>query len=116
MDFIIVAGILIVLITAVIHSKKHLKGSGCCGGGSNIIRDKKTLSEPKLGEKTLVIEDMHCENCEIRIENALNRIDGILCKASWKKKSATVSYSKEISYETLKETVEKLGYTVTAVK
>ena len=77
---------------------------------------EKALAEPKLGEKVLAVEGMHCENCEIRVENALNRLDGVLCKVNLKKKTAAVSYSKEVSDELLKETVEKLGYEVTAIR
>ena len=113
MDHIILAILAVILILAVIRTVKHFKGGGCCGSGSNTIRDKKTLTEPKIGEKLLTVEGMHCENCEIRVENALNRLDGVLCKVNLKKKTAAVSYSAEVSDEVLKETVEKLGYQVT---
>ena len=116
MDHIILAILAVILILAVIRTVKHFKGGGCCGSGSNTIRDKKTLTEPKIGEKLLTVEVMHCENCEIRVENALNRLDGVLCKVNLKKKTATVSYSAEVSDEVLKETVEKLGYQVTQVR
>ena len=74
------------------------------------------MTAPKLGEKVLTVEGMHCENCEVRVENALNRLDGVLCKVNLKKKTATVSYSKKVSDELLKETVERLGYEVTAIR
>lgn len=115
-DYIIVGIILLIIVVAVLRVKKHFKGGGCCGSGSNTIRDKKTLTAPKLGEKTLVIQGMHCENCEIRVENALNRLDHVACKVSWKKKTAVVSYSAEVSVELLKDTVEKMGYKVTEIR
>lgn len=115
-DAIIVVVLLLVVFLALRQAKKKLKGGGCCSGGSTTIRDKKTLNEPKLGEKVLTVEGMHCENCEIRVENALNRLDGVLCKVNLKKKTATVSYSKDVSDALLKETVEKLGYEVTAIQ
>ena len=101
-DAIIIAVLIIVLFVALQQVKKKLKGGGCCSGGSTTIRDKKTLTEPKIGEKVLTVEGMHCENCEIRVENALNRLDGVLCKVNLKKKTATVSYSAEVSDELLK--------------
>lgn len=113
-DFVIAAIILIMLVFAILRIKKHFKG-GCCGSGSNTIRDKKTLTEPKLGEVILTVDGMSCENCAIRLENALNRLDGVLCKVNLKKKTATVSYSNNISDELLRETVEKLGFTVTEI-
>ena len=116
MNYIIVAVLACILVAAILRSVKHFNGGGCCGSGSNTIRDKKNLSAPKLGEKLLTIEGMHCVNCEIRVENALNRLDNVACKVNWKKKNAVVSYSGEVSDKVLIETVEKLGYHVTQIK
>lgn len=116
MDYIIIAILAIIMIMAILRAIKHFKGGGCCGSGGGTIRDKKKLSAPKIGEKTLIIEGMHCENCEIRVENALNRLDNVACKASWKKKTAVISYSEEVFDEILKDTVERLGYQVTQVR
>lgn len=115
-NYIIIGILLVIVVIALLRAKKHFKGGGCCGSGSTTLRDKKVLTEPVIGEKTMVIEGMHCENCEIRVENALNRLDGVLCKVNLKKKIAVVSYSKEVSDEVLKETVEKRGYTVTEIR
>lgn len=113
----IITGILLVIVGfAVFRARKHFKGGGCCGSGSRTIRDKKVLTAPKIGEMVLTIEGMHCENCAIRIENALNRLDGVLCKANPKKKIATVLYSAEPSRTQLTGIVEQLGYQVTAVR
>ena len=115
-DAIIIVILLVVVTLALIRSRKHFKGGGCCGSGSNTIRSHKKLSGPKLGEKVLTVEGMHCENCQARVENAINRLDGVVCKVNLKKKTATVSYSAEVSDALLKETVEKLGYTVTDIR
>ena len=115
-DYVVIGILMILLVMAVWRSVKHFKGGGCCGSGGNTIRDKKTLTGPKLGEKTMVIEGMHCENCEIRVENALNRLDGVACKVNRRKKTALVSYSAEVSDALLKKTVEGLGYQVTEIR
>ncbi len=115
-DYLIIGILLVVIVIAVLHARKHFKGGGCCGSGSNTIRSRKTLTEPIIGEKTLIIEGMHCENCEIRVENALNRLDGVACKVKLKKKTAVVSYSAEVSDELLKKTVEDMGYKVVAIR
>ena len=115
-DAIIIAVLVLVIFFALQQAKKKLKGGGCCGSGSNTIRDKKSLTAPKIGEKVMTIEGMHCENCEIRVENALNRLDHVACKVSWKKKNAVISYSEEVSDEMLKETVERLGYQVMQIQ
>lgn len=114
-NLIIVLIMAVILVLALLRAVKHFRGGGCCGSGSSTIRTKKTLTAPKLGEKTLTIEGMHCENCEARVENGLNRIDGVACKVNLRKKTATVSYSVEISDGQLREAVEKLGYQVTEI-
>ena len=71
---IIIAVLIVIVAAAVISSKKHFKGEGgCCGGGSDSVpsQDKK-LTEPKIGEKHVYIEGMHCNNCKNSIENAIN--------------------------------------------
>lgn len=115
-NYIIIGVVIVILVIALLRVKKNAKGGGCCSSGSNTIRSKKKLTEPKLGEKVLSVEGMHCENCEIRVENALNRLDGVACKVNLKKKTATVSYSAEVSDALLKETVEKMGYRVTQIR
>lgn len=107
---IIVAILLVLMVVALLRVKKHFKG-GCCGGGS-VVRVRKELSAPKLGEKRLIIEGMHCENCQARIENAINRMDGVACRVNLRKKTAVVAYSEPVSDELLKDSVEKLGYKV----
>ena len=117
MENLIIIGLLaVVVIIALLRAMKHFKGGGCCGSGSHTIRSKKTLTEARTGEKTLTIEGMHCENCAIRVENALNRLDGVVCRVNLKRKTAQVSYSREPSDEDLRSIVEKLGYTVTEIR
>ena len=115
-NYIIIAVLVIIVAAAVLRAGKHFKGGGCCGSGSNTIRLHKSLDGPKLGEKVLTVEGMHCENCEIRVENALNRLDGVACRVSWKKKTATVSYSADVSDDTLRSVVTRLGYQVTNIR
>ena len=114
-DTIIILIVLAAIVLAVLRAKKHFKG-GCCGSSGSPIREKKVLTGPVIGEKQLRIEGMTCENCAIRVENTLNRLDGVLCKVHLKKKTASVSLSKEVSAEELKAAVEKMGYMVTEIQ
>lgn len=112
----LLVGILLVLLTlALLRVKKHFRG-GCCSGGNAVLRDEKTLSEPILGRFCLRVSDMHCQNCQNRIENALNRLDGVLCRANWRKKTVTVCYSREFSAEEAVRVVEELGYHVDGLR
>ena len=114
-NYIIIGVLLLIVVIALLRTKKHFSGGGCCGSASNVIRLKKPLEGPKLGEKTLHIEGMTCQNCEIRVENALNRIDNVAATVRWKNKTAVVSYSAEVSDEALRAAVERLGYKVTSI-
>lgn len=112
----IIGVILILVVFALFRARKHFAGGGCCGSGSNTIRSHKKLTNPKIGEKRMTVEGMHCQNCQARVENAINRLDGVVCKVDLKKKTATVSFSKEVPDSVLKETVERLGYQVTNIQ
>lgn len=111
-NWIILAVLVGVLAVAVARFGKHFHGGGCCGSGSTTIRDKKELTEPVIGEITLNVDGMHCENCVIRIENALNRTQGVLAKGNLKKKIIRIRYSRPVERTTLVETIENLGYRV----
>ena len=115
-DIVIIVLVLLVAVLALLRAKKHFKGGGCCGSGSTTIRSRKTLTEPKIGEKVLTVEGMHCENCQARVENALNRLDGVACLVNLKKKTATVTYSREVTDAELKAPLEKLCYRVTQIR
>lgn len=110
MEDALLVGILLLLLTlALLRVKKHFRG-GCCSGGSAVLRDEKTLSEPIIGQFSLRVSDMHCQNCQNRIENALNGLDGVLCRANWRKKTVAVYYSREFSVDEAVRVVEELGY------
>lgn len=113
---IIIIGILVIVAAFALSSTiKHFKGQGgCCGGGGS-VKEYKELDAPKIGEKCILIEGMHCENCQNRVEHAINKIEGAVCKVNLKKKKATVSYSREIQEEELRNVVTGLGYEVKAI-
>lgn len=117
MGNIIVGGVVLIIgIVAVLSSVKHFKGEGgCCGGGGD-IKETKKLNEPKLGEIVIYIEGMHCDNCKNRIEHAVNRIEGAVCKVKLRKNLAVVSYSKKPEDELLKDTIENLGFQVIKIE
>ena len=114
-NVIILAILLVMVVLAVNSGRKHFKGSGgCCGGGGE-ERPHKKLEEPAIGQRVLSVEGMHCESCQARIEKAIDRLDGVVCKTNLHKKTATVTFSQPVSDDTLKEIVEKLGYRVTDI-
>lgn len=114
-NVIILAILLVMVVLAVNSGRKHFKGSGgCCGGGGE-ERPHKKLEKSAIGQRVLSVEGMHCESCQARIEKAIDRLDGVVCKTNLRKKTATVTFSQPVSDDTLKEIVEKLGYRVTEI-
>lgn len=111
-NIIILAVLLVAVAVGLFRAGKHFHGGGCCGSGSHTIRVKKELTQPKIGEIVLKIQGMHCENCQARVENAINHLDGVACLVDLKKQTATVSYSRAVSEEELRRIVENLGYQV----
>ena len=60
--------------------------------------------------KEIKIEGMHCSGCSGRVEKALNALDGVKATVDLKSGTAKVVSSKEVPEETLKETIESLGF------
>ena len=104
------------VLVGIIYAVRHFKGQGgCCGGGGTELRENKKLDGPKIGEKVVKINGMHCEHCQNRVERMVNRIDGAVCKVNLKKNIAVVSYSKPVTDEEVKAMVEKAGYEVVEI-
>lgn len=116
-DVIILLIILIVLIYGVKGTVKHFKGEGaCCGGGSAPVKAKrKVLKKPKIGEKVIQIEGMHCDHCKQSVTSELNKIDGVAAKVELKKNRAVVSFDRPVDDEALRQAVEKAGFKVISI-
>jgi uncharacterized protein len=70
--------------------------------------------DQKLIRKELKIEGMTCTNCELRIENKLKKVQGIVeVKVSYSKASAMVTFDGNVTkLDNIIEVVEKLDYKV----
>ena len=113
--------ILIIVIAAAALALRssigHFKGEGgCCDAGGGTLPDTKELEGARIGEKKVLIEGMHCENCKNRVERAINRIDGAVAKVDLKKKTAVVSFDRDISDLEIRKAVEELDYKVVKIE
>lgn len=113
--------IIVIILTAVValalvRTRRHFRGGGCCGSGGGTIRIRKELKEPKLGEKVIGVEGMSCANCQARIENVINQLDGAACTVDLKKKIAVVAYSRPLDDSLLRDRINALGYRVTCIR
>ena len=74
-------------------------------------RFEKVNKEEKKMKKKMIIEGMSCAHCQMRVEKALNAIDGVSSKVSLEENAAYISLDKEVSDDLLIKAVEDAGYT-----
>ncbi|MBP8621092.1 MAG: heavy metal translocating P-type ATPase [Firmicutes bacterium] len=63
----------------------------------------------------LQIDGMMCEHCKMRVEKALNGIDGVSAQVDLDGKCADVALTKDVPEEVLKKAVEDAGYQVVSI-
>ena len=67
-------------------------------------------------KKRIYIEGMMCEHCKMRVENALNGIDGVIAKVNLEGKYADVEMSREVDDGILKKAVQDGGYDAVSIQ
>ena len=67
-----------------------------------------------MNQKEIRIEGMRCVNCQNRVTEALNEIEGLSAKVSYKRKNAQLKMERQVSDEEIKKAVEHAGYKVVA--
>ncbi len=83
---------------------------------NNLIKKTEIIEKINNMEKTIFIEGMSCNHCSNRVEEALNKIEGVTAKVNLEKNSATVVINDKIDDSLLIETIEKAGYKVIKIK
>lgn len=113
--YIVIILILMVAAFAFRSSISHFKGEGgCCGGSSSPKKNRKKRLKKVLNEKYIVhVEGMHCKACAIRIENAINSVDGVIADVSLSKNTAQIKTDHKIEIFDIIEIIELEGYQVT---
>ena len=107
----------VVLFFAVKYSIPHFRGEGgCCGGSGKEPLIKPAKLDRVIATKVMNIEGMRCENCNRRVQNALNSIEGVSAKVNGDKQQAIVKLGREVSDSELEKAVTSLGYRVTKVR
>ena len=66
--------------------------------------------------KTMTINGMMCAHCQAHVEKALNAIDGVTATVDLAAKTATVTLSKDVADEVLKNAVTEAGYEVVSIQ
>lgn len=117
-----VAIVLLIVAAIGVYSVKKYRNNmkyGCCSSGG-YKEKKKTVTDQNADHypysKTLMIEGMTCKNCSTRVENCLNKEEGIWAQVNLKKQTAVVRMKTERTEEELVQIVKRAGYTVTETK
>ncbi|MDO4325436.1 MAG: heavy metal-associated domain-containing protein [bacterium] len=109
---------LILLLLVIYGIRSYLKRltSGCCGASGQAgvkrikVKDRNTSHYPH--HTVLKVDGMVCQNCAIRVENALNSMEGTFAKVDLSEEKVDVYMKTEWDKETLKKAVKDAGYTV----
>ncbi len=109
--------IAVILFLAIKYSIPHFRGEGgCCGGGSTHKAVKPKRIKNVIARKIITIEGMRCANCYMRVQNALNSIDGINAKVIGSRDQAVVKLGRDISDEEIKKVITDLGYSIVSME
>ncbi len=109
---VIIIGIILICIFSVKSYLKKLK-HGCCGGESGEEEKIKVSDRNRRNyqhELLIEVEGMTCGNCATRVENALNRIDGVWAKVDLSKKRVDVYTKQQVEEAVLRNAIRSTGY------
>lgn len=101
------------------YIKKLRHGGGCCGEHDAAekkvrVTDRNQSHYPYA--LTLTIDGMTCGNCTRRVENALNRLDGVWATVDLGERRAYVRLKHSPDEIALKQAVRDSGYTVLSIQ
>ena len=109
--------VLAALFFAVKGVLKHFRGeSSCCGGGSVTAPPPKKLRGTIIGKKVIDIEGMTCGNCKIRVEQALNTIDGAAAEVNLHRNHAVLKMTREVRDDEIRQALSGSSYTITGIR
>ena len=121
MGTILVAALLSLVFVYAIYSyvRKLRQGGGCCGGHEPAEKKVKVADRDKRYYPytvTLTVDGMTCGNCVRRVENALNRLDGVWAEVDLGAHRATVRTKQRPDEAALRQAVRGAGYLVLSVE
>ena len=118
MSTIIVAILVIIALGFALRGVlKHWRGEGaCCGGGGvSAVPPKKELEGRIIGEKVIGIEGMTCGNCKIRVEQALDSIEGAVSEVNLHHNRATLKMTREATDDEIRSALVGSDYKITSI-
>ncbi len=109
----ILLGIVAIAVTSVIKRIKY--GSSCCGTHDAApkkirVNDKNKSHYPY--SYTLTVDGMHCSNCARRVENALNKKEGVWATVKLENKTVLVRSKNALEWKDFSQIISEEGYTL----
>lgn len=109
---------LALLMAAVLSIRSYRKrlSTGCCGDSGQPavkqvkVKDRDLTHYPY--RRILMVDGMSCGNCAVRVENALNVMEGVFAHVNLTAAKVDVRMKQEVADVQLKEAVKEAGYTV----
>lgn len=115
-DLVVIALLVVVLAAAaVVARRRFTKGSECCGDIAQAPERVQVKDRDKRHyhhQITLSIGGMTCENCAIKVENALNELPDTWATVNIGSKQAVVRTKEEPDYIAMRDAVAAAGYVV----
>ena len=116
----IIAIILAICVYAIYsYGRKLRRGGGCCGAHDPAEKKIKVADRDQSHypySVTLSIDGMTCSNCSRRVENALNKLDGVWATVDLGNGKANVRLKNQPDEAALRQAVRQAGYLVLAVQ
>lgn len=109
---------ILLIVICVFGIKSYLKRltSGCCGSSGEKAVKRIKVKDRDLShyphQCILKVDGMSCGNCAIRVENALNAMEGVWARGDLESGEASVYMKQEYGDKALKDAVKACGYTV----
>lgn len=120
MGNVIVIAVLLVIVVIAVKSfcKKLTRGGGCCGEHEPAEKKVKVVDRKQEHYPFILflqIDGMTCSNCILRVENALNRLEGVWAQVYLDAGRVELRAKKQPDEELLRKTVADAGYTVLSI-
>lgn len=113
---------ILIVVAAVFAVKSYMKRLtwGCCGSSGEKIPRRVKVKDRDIShypwEKILKVDGMSCGSCAVRVENALNSLDGVWGRVDLAAEEAHVYMKQEYEDQVLRAAVRDAGYTVYRVR
>ena len=90
--------------------RRFTSKKSCCG--TTITKTKKKKLKNPIGDLTIHIKGMHCNNCHSSVIKKLNALDGVSAKVNLDKGTAKISFERNISDDEIKQAISSAGFEV----